>query len=229
MITNITRQEIKDRAKASMKGKYWDLFLVSLVGTVIVGAVSGIASTMEQLGMIYENGILSSLGGILTILASLFVAIPISLGLIRYFIKIAKGEDASLNTIFYIYKNGFANAIVVTLVEGIFIILWSLLFIVPGIIKSYQYFMIEYMIAENPNLSRKRAFEITKAVMNGNKWKTFVFGLSFIGWVLLASITCGIGMLFLAPYMSTAYSHYYLDLKAKAIEEGIVTADELNG
>ena len=85
------------------------------------------------------------------------------------------------------------------------------------------------MIADNPGLDRKRAFEITKAAMKGNKWKTFVLGLSFILWVLLGTITFGIGLIFLEPYVQVTFAEYYLDLKSTAIENGIATAEELNG
>ena len=78
------------------------------------------------------------------------------------------------------------------LVKEISIFLWSILLIVPGIIKSYEYYMIPYIIADNPNIKRKRAFEISKQMMKGQKWKTFIFELSFILWNILSSLTFGI-------------------------------------
>ena len=72
--------------------------------------------------------------------------------------------------------------------KGLFQGLWSLLFVIPGIIKSYEYRMIPYILSENPNISRKRAFEISKQMMKGNKWDTFVLDLSFIGWQILSGI-----------------------------------------
>lgn len=222
--TQATRADIKSRAKESLKGKYWQAVGVSLLVSVIAGASSGIASALQA----SENSVMSIIGFVLTWAVMLLVAIPISLGITRYFIKLAKGENAQVDDLFSIYKDGLGNAILTVLLEGIYIMLWSLLFLVPGIIKSYSYLMIEYMVAENPNMDRKRAFEITKATMAGDKWKAFVLGLSFIGWILLCGITFGIGFIFLSPYISATMSHYYLDLKDKAVANGIATAEEFN-
>ena len=111
--------------------------------------------------------------------------------------------------------------------KGLYETLWSMLFIIPGIIKSYSYWMVPYITAANPNLSASRAFEISKKTMNGNKWRTFVLQLSFIGWDLLAALTFGIGYYFLAPYKETTYAELYAALKEKAITSGIATEEEL--
>ncbi len=222
-----TRAEIKTRAKESLKGNYWYAFGVSILASIVAGIVSGILSAIMQLNP--ESYVISTLCSFLNILALLFISLPLSIGLMRYYLNLAKGETATVSDLTYAYKANLGNILLTLIKEVVFVFLWSLLFIIPGIIKAYQYFMIDYMIADNPDLDRKRAFEITKAAMRGNKWRTFVLGLSFILWILLCVVTCGIGFLFLDPYVQATYSHYYLELKKNAIEAGIATAEELNG
>lgn len=222
--TQATRADIKSRAKESLKGKYWPAVGVSLLASLIASITTAISELMAY----SENSAVAALAVIVTCAVSLFVVIPVSLGITRYFILLAKGGSPAVDELFYLYKHNLGTAVVTVLLEGIYIFLWSLLFLVPGIIKTYSYFMIEYMVAENPGMDRKRAFEITKATMAGDKWKAFVLGLSFIGWILLCGITFGIGFIFLSPYISATMSHYYLDLKDKAVANGIATAEEFN-
>lgn len=222
-----TRSELKTSAKESLRGHYWYAFGTSLLASVITGLASAVLSAILQLNP--ENAVLAFICTLLNIAVILFVALPLSLGVIRFYINLAGGSDAKVDDLIYVYKNNFANALLTVIKEVVFVFLWSLLFVIPGIIKTYQYFMIDYMVADNPELDRKRAFEITKAAMSGNKWRTFVLGLSFILWALLCVITAGIGALFLEPYIQTTYAHYYLELKKTAIETGIATAEELNG
>lgn len=223
MNTTTTRAELKTRAKEVLNGKYWYSFGVVILSSVLICLAEAVLQLLVQ-----NEGAMRAIAGILAFVVMLFVTFPLSVGLNRYFIKIAQGNVPQVNDLFYVYKNGLTNTVLVMFVEGIFIFLWSLLLIFPGIIKTYQYFMIDYMLAENPGLERKRAFEITKAVMKGNKWKAFVLGLSFIGWLLLCAVTFGIGYIFLAPYMQETYAQYYLDLKQNAIENGIIQPGELD-
>lgn len=223
--TTSTRAELKARAKETLKDKYWYAFGFAILVSILIGIAQAISQIPSQLNP--GNTGLLTLTAILGIAVSLFVVFPISVGSNRFFINIAKGNNPDVNDLLYVYKNGFMNTVLVLLLEGVYIFLWSLLFVIPGIIKTYQYMMIEYMLAENPNMSNKRAFEITKATMTGDKWKAFVLGLSFIGWILLSIITFGIGFLFLAPYVETTMAHYYLELKNKAVANGIVDAGEL--
>ena len=98
--------------------------------------------------------------------------------------------------------------------RDLFIGLWSLLFIIPGIIKSYEYRMVAYILADQPELTRKEAFELSRKMMNGNKWNAFVLDLSFIGWGFLAAITFGIlGVFYVNPYIQHTDAALYLKLK----------------
>lgn len=224
--TQATRAELKSRAKETLKGKYWYSFGFTILASILISISSCITTPLAN--MAGDSVAIAMLSVILTWAFVLFVTIPLSVGTVRFFINIAKGGEPQVYDLFYIYKNGLGNTVLLSFLESLYVFLWSLLFVIPGIIKSYQYFMISYMLAENPHLSRKRAFEITKASMSGDKWKAFVLGLSFIGWGLLCVVTFGIGFLFLSPYISATMAHYYLELKEKAIANGIAQTEEFN-
>lgn len=219
-----TRAELKARAKDSLRGTYWFAFGFSILVSVLIGITRSIAQIPMQAA--YESSETALFASLLSAGMSIFIVVPILIGEKRFFINLAKGEETQLDEMFYIFKNGFLNTVLVMLLQTVYVFLWSLLFFIPGIIKAYQYMMIDYMLAENPNMNHKRAFEITKATMTGDKWKAFVLGLSFIGWQLLCVVTFGIGFLFLSPYINATLSHYYLDLKEKAINNGIATTED---
>ena len=98
-------------------------------------------------------------------------------------------EEKTLDSLIFIYKSGqLKNTIFTMFMKGLFQFLWSLLLVIPGIIKAYEYRMIPYILSENPEISRQRAFEISKRMMMGNKWNTFVLDLSFLGWEILSAL-----------------------------------------
>ncbi len=99
------------------------------------------------------------------------------------------------------------------LLQGVYTLLWMLLLIVPGIIKSYSYAMTSFILKDEPALKNNAAIEKSMAMMEGHKWELFCLHLSFIGWVLLTILTLGIGYLWLGPYMTSATAHFYEDVK----------------
>ncbi len=160
-------------------------------------------------------------------LLDIFVINPVKVGGYNFFNRQREGTSKFTN-IFGGFAHGHYKASIRNMfLMDLYVFLWSLLFVIPGIIKSYSYWMVPYITAANPNLSASRAFEISKKTMSGNKWRTFVLQLSFIGWDLLACLTFGIGFYFLAPYKETTYAELYGALKQKAITEGIATEEEL--
>ena len=160
-------------------------------------------------------------------LLDIFLINPVRVGGYNFFNRQREGTSKFTN-IFGGFAHGHYKASVRNMfLKGLYETLWSMLFIIPGIIKSYSYWMVPYITAANPNLSASRAFEISKKTMNGNKWRTFVLQLSFIGWDLLAALTFGIGYYFLAPYKETTYAELYAALKEKAVTSGIATEEEL--
>lgn len=227
-------REYRADARAFMKGKYWNLFGVSLLVTLIAGITGGVVTLIQGVPNFSNVEIMvetvdstrQSLGSLVSLLLAVFVAFPLSVGLTRYFLVSTK-ENAELGELGFAFKNSYMTIIGTLIKETIFVALWSMLFVIPGIIKSYSYFMVEYIMAENPSIGSKRAFEISKQAMKGYKGKAFLLGLSFIGWFLLCSLTFGIGTLFLAPYIQAANTVFYLDVKNSAFERGIIAEGEL--
>lgn len=96
----------------------------------------------------------------------------------------------------------------------LFIVLWSFLLIIPGIIAAYGYSLIFFILADEPSIGISEALKKSKAMMRGYKWKYFCLSFRFFGWVILSILSCGIGFLWLAPYMQVSFAKFYEDLKA---------------
>jgi len=167
---------------------------------------------------------------IVLFIIKLLIVYPIEIGKNNFFMGIRE-EEKTLDSLIFIYKSGqLKNTIFTMFMKGLFQFLWSLLFIIPGIIKSYEYRMIPYILSENPEISRERAFEISKKMMKGNKWNTFVLDLSFLGWQILSGITIGIlGIFYVNPYVESTNAELYGYLREDALKNGYVSSSELIG
>lgn len=132
----------------------------------------------------------------------------------RKFFKVNHSENAKMDNFVFGYKNNFGNVIKIMFLRDLFIFLWSLLFVIPGIIKAYEYRMIPYLLSDDPNMDTQTAFERSKQMMRGNKWKAFVLDLSFIGWHILSGLTFGIlGIFYVRPYVFQTEAELYFALK----------------
>jgi uncharacterized membrane protein len=140
---------------------------------------------------------------------------PLTLGQARFFLAYARNQPADLGVAFSGFSQ-FGRSFLAMLLVGIFVFLWMLLLIIPGIIKSYSYAMTWYIMADNPEMEPMEAIDRSMKMMDGRKWKFFCLGLRFIGWVLLALLTCGIGLLWVGPYAQVSVAHFYEDVKARA-------------
>lgn len=149
------------------------------------------------------------------IVFSAFIFAPIEIGCRRWFLMNRTGKP-EIKEIVSCFTDGYINTVKIMFCQKLFIGLWSLLFIIPGIIKAYEYRMIPYILAENPDISFKDAFAGTKQLMYREKWDAFVLDISFIGWVILASLTSGIlSILFVTPYRCLTNTELYVALKTK--------------
>ena len=135
----------------------------------------------------------------------------VSLGLATYNLNLIDRKEASVGQIFC-HTSIMGKAIWLRLRTSIFIFLWSLLFVIPGIIKCYSYSMSNFIMAENPEMSAKEAMEVSMEMMRGNKWRLFCLELSFIGWGILCLFTLGIGYLWLNPYINASLAAFYDDV-----------------
>lgn len=132
----------------------------------------------------------------------------------RKFFRKNLDEPAKLSNIVYVFDSHYKNIVKTAFLTDLFIWLWSLLFIVPGIIKAYQYRLVPYIMSENPEMSFRDAQAESARLMNGNKWKTFVLDLSFIGWDILSIFTWGLlEIFFVAPYKASTHAALYESIK----------------
>ena len=169
-------------------------------------------------------GMLGALTGVIIVVAlfiwalalafSIFIKNPLKVGAKRWF-TLNSFDNPKINEVGFAFKKGqYMSVVKVEFMKDLFIFLWSLLFIIPGIIKSYEYYMVDYILTEDPTIDYKDALEMSKRMMDGNKWATFVLELSFIGWILLSVLTCGILSIFMVnPYMYATESELFLELR----------------
>lgn len=141
----------------------------------------------------------------------------------RFFIE-NRTKKAGVKTVLAPFRSGhYGNVVLTMFLMNLYIALWTMLFIIPGIIKTYEYFMVPYILAENPEMDRRDVFAISKRMMDGEKWNTFVLNLSFLGWALLDLFTCGIlGLFFVTPYIHATCAELYAYNKVKAYNEGYI-------
>lgn len=172
-------------------------------------------------------GLLQSGGGVPFIgpLASLILGGPFMLGGATFFLTFARGGKVDMGMLFAGFKN-FGNALGLYMLQAIFVMLWSLLLIVPGIIAALAYSQSFYLLAEDKTLGPMEALHKSKALMKGHKWKLFCLGLRFFGWALLCMLTLGIGFLWLMPYMATSYARFHDDLRRPGVGAGDAPADD---
>ncbi len=251
-----SRDMLKKNAWNSLKGYYWMAFLVCFVAQMLGGGTSGGSSsasfsfptvTGEELEMFSEEP--EGVFAFLMIMAIMFVVFlvmyvfvlafalaiyaflggPIETGKCKFFLQ-ARTGDVNFSYLFHQFGGGrYMNTVKVMFFRMLYTTLWTMLFWVPGIIKGLEYFLIPYLMAENPNLSKERAFEISRKTMDGEKWNLFVLQLSFIGWILLGVMACCIGTYFVVPYQQATFAEFYACMRAKMIAHGITTEQELTG
>jgi len=186
---------LRQMARESLKGKWNIVVPTFLVYFIIVGVI-------EYLGE--QAPILN----VLTII----VSGPIVLGISIFSLNIGRNKDAKIEQLFEGFRN-FGTSILAYVLMVLFIILWTILLIIPGIIAAISYSMTFFIIAEDETIGAYDALKKSKEMMNGHKWKFFCLGFSFFGWFLLSIFTLGIGLLWLAPYVNVSYVKFYDDIK----------------
>ena len=151
---------------------------------------------------------------LLGLIAYIVLFAPIVAGFMAFFLNISRKQEAPINMLFA-YFNRMGTCVAALLLNMVFVFLWSLLLIIPGIIKSIRYSQIWFIIADNPDISASEALRRSDAMMKGSCWKYFCLSLRFLGWSILCLFTLGIGYLWLGPYMMTSYANFYEDVKGK--------------
>ncbi len=188
--------ELMRMARESLKGR-WGLAIGTMVVYLILSILLQIIPFIGPLAAIIISG-------------------PIALGLAIFSLAFSRNKDAKLDQLFQGFNN-FGTALGASLLMTIYIILWMLLLIIPGIIAGLSYSMTFYIIADDENIGSSDALKKSKAMMDGYKWKYFCLGFRFLGWALLCCLTLGIGFLWLAPYMQITCAKFYDDVKENYI------------
>ncbi len=149
----------------------------------------------------------------MTLVFQLLVGGPVTLGYAKFNLNLVDRKQAGVSDLFSEFGR-FGQAVLLKLLRGLFVFLWSLLFVIPGIIAGYSYSMAHYIMLENPNMTATEAIAQSKELMDGNKWRLFCLGFSFIGWGLLCGLTpFGLGYLWLLPYQEASYAAFYREIK----------------
>lgn len=157
-----------------------------------------------------------------------FVGNPVRIGLSRYLME-NRQSRSHLGTIFSTFRRPYLNLVKAQIVTDLKILLGCILFLIPGIIWRYQYALVPYLLAENPYMSSRRVRELSRQIMQGEKWHLFLLQLSFIGWYLLCMFTFGFGILFLSPYYHATMAEFYAAMRSKAFAYGLSDSSELGG
>ncbi len=228
--------ELKQRAKAVLsRFGYWTPFFATILCGLLMTDPSNIFSAISETSSFesfyqheeYAEILASAFVPILvfSFFFNLFVGYPVLVGMNRFFME-NRLSGSKIESLFWVFKSGnYLNVVKTMFLMNFKILLWTFLFIIPGIIKSFEYFMIPYILAENPGIDSKRAFEISKEMTLDEKFDIFLLGLSFIGWILLGTLACGIGVLFVEPYMQATYAELYQVEREKAIGPGLRFAE----
>lgn len=228
----LVAQDFRDKARLSLSGN-WALavgtgFVASLLGAYTAlgsgGGSSSDSSSEEDIEYLAQSVpeevllMFAAIMGVIAIVALVYAIIifilggPITLGYVKFNLDLVNGRGPRFSDLFSQF-NRFGEGFVMQLLRNIFIFLWTLLFIIPGIIATYRYAMAPYILYENPGMSGYEAIQKSKELMTGNKWRLFCLNFSFIGWAILAALTCGIGILWLRPYQEAAYAAFYEEIK----------------
>lgn len=184
----MNNSQIKSRAKDAMKNNWGVAIVVFLVYGLITSALSA-------------TGIGALATGLLTV------------GISAFFLTVIRNGKAEFESFFNGLTDNIGTKFISMLLVQIYIMLWTLLFYIPGIVKSYSYAMTPYILLDKPELSATEAITESRNMMNGHKMELFLLDLSFIGWILLSLLTCGILFFYVAPYMQAARAEFYRTLK----------------
>lgn len=167
---------------------------------------------------------------IISTLIHIFVGYPVSVGA-SHFLLSSRVRPSNVNLVAFGFRfddGRYLNICKTIFLKNLFISLWSLLLVIPGIYKSYQYRMVPYLLAENPLMDYRRALSLSASMMEGEKWNAFVLDLSFIGWYFLSAFTCMIlAVVYVVPYKYHTDTGLYVTLREQAINNGLVSPAEL--
>lgn len=216
-----TIKELKALGKQAFKNNYW----VSVVAALILGiAIAGVTTylsvnTGQDFSEASSNSsmtfsIVAVTSSIVTLLLNTFVFRPLEIGGRHFFLN---NSDGCANIYDFLdgFRFNYLNNVLTMFLRDLFVALWTMLFIIPGIVKMYAYSLVPYILAENPEIGAMDAIKLSNEMMKGHKMNAFLLDLSFIGWILLTILTFGlVGVFFANPYMYATDAELYKAIKA---------------
>ena len=236
--------DFRKLARNALKGKWAMAVIVCLLAGLLGGTGGGLELELERqdgnpvfqisyagntlfetsgpdsLQMLLITGaVFYVLLGVLFYLAlSIFLGSVIGLGYARFNLNLVDGKEAAYADLFGYFPH-WKNAVVARLLKNVTVILGFLLLIVPGLLASYNFALVEFLLAENPDLPAKEALARSRFLMRGNRWRLFCLEFSFIGWQILSSFVWGIGSLWINPYTKAARTAFYREISESWISE----------
>ena len=197
------RAELKARARAQLGGGiFQNLWMMGLAVCLLIGLLESAAMT------------------ILPAIGALIVIGPLEYGQAYIFLKQARDrQPVQLGDMFRGFQDDFGGTFLIGFLSQLFVALWSLLFLIPGIVKSYAYSMAYYVKLDHPDYGWKACIDESRRLLNGHKWETFVLDLSFLGWILVGALCLGVGTLWVTPYMAATEAQFYEYVRSCAAED----------
>ncbi len=191
--------DLRAEARQALHGNWTTAVLITLIYTIV-------CAVFTCPSYFYNRATFVSF------LLYILIVYPITYGYCVYALYLRRGQVGTVGTIMEGFNN-YGHIVLTSLLRAVYIFLWTILLVIPGIVKSYSYAMTLFIMKDHPELAYDEAIEASMAMMKGHKMKLFRLDLSFIGWIFLGIITAGIGLLFVAPYMAVARAAFYDELK----------------
>jgi len=205
----VIASEIRQEARERLQGLWTNLIPIWFIYFLIIGGAPGIFGER---------------GAFLAWMINMAIGGPLAMSMTLIFLRIYKQEPFELGQVLEGFKQ-FSRAFTTYLLIAIYVFLWMLLLIVPGIIAALGYTMTFFIMAENPEMPATEAMRRSKQMMFGHKWELFNLGLSFLGWLIVSALTFGIGLLWLQSYVMASVTIFYHKIKGQQ-EEIIEVKDE---
>ncbi len=223
-----TRKELKSRAKRCLSRYYWVAFLgCFLAGLLGASDVVNFSAPSSYSGSrsVLNGGTNSVVAGIILMVATviflislvltIFVGNVVSVGLCRFFMESREiMASAGVGKLFFAFSGGkYWNVVKTMFMRDLIVLFWTFLFIIPGIVEACLFYMVPYILSENPDMEWQDVLDLSRQMMQDLKLEVFILDLSFLGWYLLGTLLCGIGVLFVNPYMQATGAELYAVLR----------------
>lgn len=207
------RIDLKNFAKDSMRKNYGACVLAAFLISLVLGLDAGTLSQLEDFEMYIPEGITVTVSW-MTLLIAIFAGNVFTVGCCRFFVE-NREYQAPVSKVFHGFQSGhYTNAVWIMFLRDVKIVLWTFLFVIPGIVKTYEYRMVPYILADQPDISARDAFAIFREMMRGQKVDAWILDVSFLGWWFAATFTCGLlGIFWTGPYVHATNAELYAVLR----------------